>query len=180
MSMINCPECGKEISDKAEKCPNCGCPSSEWIKETDENDLEKVVKEITEKYNENETIKMIKELREKRSLGLKEAQDIINSYIKTGTIPEVNQTQKEKFEGVYRVAFFGGMQAVYCPRCGSEDCSHYQEQKIIPGKTKIRYTVNLNPLRPFTLVNKKEKTIKKEDVITKNKFACNKCGKIFN
>lgn len=26
MSIINCHECGKEISDQAEKCPNCGCP----------------------------------------------------------------------------------------------------------------------------------------------------------
>ena len=26
MSMINCPECGKEISDKATNCPNCGAP----------------------------------------------------------------------------------------------------------------------------------------------------------
>ena len=26
MAMINCPECGKEISDKAAACPNCGCP----------------------------------------------------------------------------------------------------------------------------------------------------------
>lgn len=26
MAMINCPECGKEISDKAVTCPNCGCP----------------------------------------------------------------------------------------------------------------------------------------------------------
>ena len=24
MSLINCPECGKEISDKAKMCPNCG------------------------------------------------------------------------------------------------------------------------------------------------------------
>ena len=24
MAMINCPECGKEISDKALSCPNCG------------------------------------------------------------------------------------------------------------------------------------------------------------
>ena len=24
MALINCPECGKEISDKAESCPNCG------------------------------------------------------------------------------------------------------------------------------------------------------------
>ena len=26
MALINCPECGKEISDKAIACPNCGCP----------------------------------------------------------------------------------------------------------------------------------------------------------
>lgn len=26
MSLINCPECGKEISDRASNCPNCGCP----------------------------------------------------------------------------------------------------------------------------------------------------------
>ena len=24
MAMINCPECGKEISDQASNCPNCG------------------------------------------------------------------------------------------------------------------------------------------------------------
>lgn len=27
MALINCPECGKEISDKAASCPNCGCPN---------------------------------------------------------------------------------------------------------------------------------------------------------
>lgn len=26
MALMNCPECGKEISDKAASCPNCGCP----------------------------------------------------------------------------------------------------------------------------------------------------------
>lgn len=26
MSMIICEECGKEFSDKAPACPNCGCP----------------------------------------------------------------------------------------------------------------------------------------------------------
>ena len=26
MALIKCPECGKEISDKSEKCVNCGCP----------------------------------------------------------------------------------------------------------------------------------------------------------
>lgn len=26
MALIKCPECGKELSDKAKACPNCGCP----------------------------------------------------------------------------------------------------------------------------------------------------------
>ena len=26
MAMINCAECGKEFSDRANACPNCGCP----------------------------------------------------------------------------------------------------------------------------------------------------------
>ncbi len=28
MAMIKCPECTKEISDKAAACPHCGCPAS--------------------------------------------------------------------------------------------------------------------------------------------------------
>lgn len=30
MSLIECPECGKQISDKAKSCPNCGCPIKEF------------------------------------------------------------------------------------------------------------------------------------------------------
>lgn len=30
--MIRCPECGKEFSDKAAVCPNCGCPTLEALK----------------------------------------------------------------------------------------------------------------------------------------------------
>ena len=26
MALIKCKECGKEFSDKATACPNCGCP----------------------------------------------------------------------------------------------------------------------------------------------------------
>ena len=29
MALIKCPECGKEISDKAKVCINCGCPVDE-------------------------------------------------------------------------------------------------------------------------------------------------------
>lgn len=32
MALIKCPECSKEISNKASACPNCGCPLSEMVK----------------------------------------------------------------------------------------------------------------------------------------------------
>ena len=31
MALIKCPECGKEISDKASICVNCGYPISEYV-----------------------------------------------------------------------------------------------------------------------------------------------------
>lgn len=26
MAIVSCPECGKQVSDRASACPNCGCP----------------------------------------------------------------------------------------------------------------------------------------------------------
>lgn len=37
MSLIKCPECGEQISDKALSCPKCGCPRSEFSKEKNED-----------------------------------------------------------------------------------------------------------------------------------------------
>lgn len=41
MAMIKCAECGKDISDKADKCPNCGCPVSYSIENTEDVKSEK-------------------------------------------------------------------------------------------------------------------------------------------
>lgn len=34
MALIKCPECGKQVSDKAEFCPNCGYPISKKVNTT--------------------------------------------------------------------------------------------------------------------------------------------------
>ena len=34
MALINCSECGKEVSDKAKSCPNCGSPICEEFEES--------------------------------------------------------------------------------------------------------------------------------------------------
>ena len=31
MALIQCPECGKEISDKAKNCIHCGCPLADLV-----------------------------------------------------------------------------------------------------------------------------------------------------
>lgn len=129
MALIKCPECGKEISDKAESCINCGFPISKHIEK--------------------------REIRQ------------VETYEKT-------------FNGIYKYTFFNGKQEVYCPRCRSENCSWHMEQKIIPGKTKTIYTANLNPLKPFTLVNKKEKVVRKDFEYTQKRIICNSCGYIFD
>lgn len=48
MSLINCSECGKEISDKADKCPNCGCPITKKIE---------VVQEVQTNFSKTENKK---------------------------------------------------------------------------------------------------------------------------
>ena len=31
MALITCPECGKQVSDKANSCPNCGYPLTKKV-----------------------------------------------------------------------------------------------------------------------------------------------------
>lgn len=48
MSLLKCPECGKEVSDKAGVCPNCGFP----IEKKDEKEVNEMAdnsEEITDK-----------------------------------------------------------------------------------------------------------------------------------
>ena len=163
MSLINCPECGKEISDKANHCIHCGFPLDEIKNEENETPQLYTVCPICKNKNEP---------------GNFTCQNCGHKYT-MGEYKVIEKREQHIFSGIYRYTLLGKKQEVYCPRCGSEDCSHYKEQKSIPGKTKTQYSANLNPLKPFTFVNKKEKIVRKEQVYTENKFMCNSCGKIF-
>lgn len=56
MAMITCPECGKEFSDRAPACPNCGCPVQRDGELTNPPEPQKV--EIS-KISVNKSIKKI-------------------------------------------------------------------------------------------------------------------------
>ena len=58
MALIICSECGKEISDKAEACPHCGCPVSGEIKSNSfPMESADINKEIDQKSNKIRWIK---------------------------------------------------------------------------------------------------------------------------
>ena len=46
--LITCTECGKEFSDKAPACPNCGCPTSEIMQQKTDDTTENTTYEIDE------------------------------------------------------------------------------------------------------------------------------------
>ena len=55
MSMIKCPECGKEISEHAESCPNCGCPKEKFQKQETVKDVsENIQNKSNDQQQENE------------------------------------------------------------------------------------------------------------------------------
>lgn len=57
MAIIQCPECGKEVSDTAKACPNCGYPIKQKIKQKQENEKQKFRQEkkveLKQKRKEN-------------------------------------------------------------------------------------------------------------------------------
>lgn len=211
MSLIKCPECGKEISDKSNVCVGCGFPVGEYLGRSSDSsfscakkELNFVLEDLLDELYKSENgkkVMMIKKVQEITGRSLSEAKEIVNDYF-ASKFPEkklyytkkeeikknISEPKKEKqiFNGIYRYEN-SKKEEVYCPRCGSENCSYYteqtQSQKSTPAKTKTRYTVNLNPFRPLTIVNKKEKVVKKEKVKTKvkteQKIICNSCGFTF-
>lgn len=56
MALIKCPECTKEISDKASACPNCGCPMKDCL--TTNPEIEEIIKK--------ERVHMAKEMKMER------------------------------------------------------------------------------------------------------------------
>ena len=214
MALINCPECGKQISDMAHSCPICGFPIKGYAEEQKKiraKELEEKFKckicgfqnEVGNDYCEecghritsykkinNKTTESIDSFKKtphticpkcgrKNKIGLYTCGSCNYKYKLGDNYQIIIPDTDVDFNGVYRIDRNGISQRVYCPNCHSDNCSHYKEKNIIPGKTKTTYSANLNPFKPFTLINKKEKIVRKEITYTENKFICNKCGKIF-
>ena len=69
---------------------------------------------------------------------------------------------------------------IRCPRCGGMNYYAFVEEQIIrDAKVKSTTSLNLNPLKPFTVFNHKQKVVKQPVKQHVSKFVCNDCGAIF-
>ena len=109
MALINCPECGKEVSDLEEVCIHCGYP----LKSNSNNsssyamiDGKKV--DLSEVYHyvaKGDKIRAIQKYRELTETGLKEAKDFVENISVNRNLDHYEREPE--------------MITVRCPDCGS-------------------------------------------------------------
>lgn len=118
MALIHCPECNKEISDKADICIHCGYPikkyapsnineySSKCLIDGVEYDLSQVLALI----QSNQQLQAIKVLVDVTKCGLSEAKNATDTIKKLGYIPESLNVHSSY-----------GLNQPKCPTCQSLD-----------------------------------------------------------
>lgn len=98
MALIKCIECGKEFSDRAAACPNCGCPTNITLDEI-KNKLSDNIK-IIEKYNIwgyefvidtiiDKYIVLLKTIRTSRNVFSSKVEQIYNQINDADTLMEI-------------------------------------------------------------------------------------------
>ena len=105
MALINCPECNREVSDRAESCPHCGFPIKviETLKDSaiyTYNGKQYDISYIHSLLSQKQKVNAIKEFREITGCSLVDAKRIVENL-------EVNPS-----ENTYKIK---------CPKCGSSN-----------------------------------------------------------
>ncbi|MGN0417054.1 hypothetical protein [Anaerostipes faecalis] len=142
MSLIICTECGKEFSDKAPACPNCGCPTEEIIPSKNKVSTS-LLEEIYTLYPDSKAY-AIKEYMNRTGLSVKESKPIIDDFYAskqpepvkfsnkyTNRFHNENLIAKEESEKATELA---SKTTFRCPKC---DGSNIQ---ILDGKKKLSIT----------------------------------------
>ena len=117
MALIKCPECGKEVSDKALTCIHCGCP----LVEKNHCIINGVDVDCSFLFDPKYEDIEIKELMmmEKTNLDAGIADKIVEEWSKKGEIPPVFNGKISTYEEESRQAMERINNQLHCPKCGS-------------------------------------------------------------
>ena len=132
MALIKCPECGKEISDKAPACIYCGYPlhlQAETTAPSSGNGLQQVILD-TNSVSPEKKIVCIKVVRESNGMGLAEASNLVgspNTAVVKGNLTKMEAEKiAQNFLKIGVKAYVCAMKRsetteveIICPKCGS-------------------------------------------------------------
>lgn len=152
MALITCPECGKQISDKAVACPGCGFPMVRKSDETKEaettSEFDKIADQICRQHP-NEMVAAIRELRNATGLDFKTAVDMMHIRYKGGTREELEAQKKalkkekkrqaaENLQNTIRVVpdVDSKNKVARCPKCKSTSIQ-YTNKKLSLGRAIV-------------------------------------------
>lgn len=137
MSLISCSECNREISDKAESCPHCGCPIEKYNNSNNKNELFSV-----KLLASRDKVKTIRILRVYHEYDLKTAKDIVDSapvvIAKDLTKDEATRFAQPFYSNLIKIEIISNdglindpisINQPYCPTCNQANI-----QKITIGQ----------------------------------------------
>lgn len=190
MALITCPECGKQISDRAEICIGCGFPIQKHIKEESINTVEELSKrkKLPEKgsmcekcgYTIDRLVGKCPNCKDGgRMMPITLLENIQTNNETREARKELESFKIDNFNGIYTYDLHKNKILIYCPRCESSNCEWQKKQIVKAGKTKTQIKRNVNPLKPLTKYNVKETTIIPETNRTEKIIVCKDCGMTF-
>ena len=94
MALIQCPECGKKISDKAEFCVGCGYPVKLILQDNDDFDVNE-----SEFFIDDDTNYVVLENDEQRNIGENMAISSAKEYLDTQGFSKQGLIEQLEFEG---------------------------------------------------------------------------------
>lgn len=126
MGLIQCADCGKMVSDRAEACPNCGCPVSESLKEQpkhicmyngkpiifDDETYDRIMYDLTKEESGKGILDLMRIMEKCVSEDYDEYNPLLEEIIHTKSIPQV-------FNAEMRIRPNPNQKT--CPKCGGHD-----------------------------------------------------------
>lgn len=147
MALIKCPECGKEISDKAASCPNCGLPISarnesaqyrEINSECEINGVRFDIKEIQQKCFFQSVANVVKKVRKLCQCEQTKAEEAVYGYF-LSTHGDYSENEEALQNKIAHIKSWNGKN-LYCPYCLSRniDIRETVSESVSKGKSEVR------------------------------------------